>query len=219
MGIVNMLLSLPAGRQMLALPKEQSAPLEEVMRQLREQANKKAAMAKVQGEESIVEYWRLVSTYAKYVARAFNRENLKREKTQVADDLMRAMGGAQQTRKSIAIYAGSQAFRTPLVSEKSCMLELVHASFSPWANTGDYIQVDFTAQRLTSDGLYLVAVDGKYLAIRGFHKGPAGWYVHENGSDVPQRVQMEEDRLPAGFEIVGIISDVFKKTSLGGGTQ
>ena len=36
MGIVNMLLSLEAGRRMLALPRPQAAPLEALMRDLRE---------------------------------------------------------------------------------------------------------------------------------------------------------------------------------------
>jgi hypothetical protein len=218
MGIVNMLLGLPAGKQMLALPPEQNAPLEAAMRQLREQANTKVAAAQASGEESLVEYWRLVSTYAKYVARAFKRENLKKEKSQLSRGLISAIGDAPQaTAKGFDRYAGAHAFRLPSTVERRCMLEAVDLKFAPWVEAGDYIQVDFTAQRLTSDSLYLVAVDGKYLAIRGFHKGSAGWYLHESCDGAPRLVRMLEDRMPEGFEIVGRILETFKKHALIGG--
>lgn len=42
MGYINPLLDLPARRALLALPPEQRAPLEAVLRELREQANEEA---------------------------------------------------------------------------------------------------------------------------------------------------------------------------------
>ncbi|WP_292935540.1 hypothetical protein [Noviherbaspirillum sp.] len=217
MGIVNMLLSLPAGKQMLALPAEQNAPLEAIMRQLREQASAKAQTAKANGDDETEEYWRLVATYGKYVARAFKRENEKRAKAKITGELMTAMQVRQSTEQptpeQIMRYVGAESFRVPPSAPPHCMLKAVHVTFAPWIESGDYVQIDFTQCRLTVDGLYLVAVDGNYLAIRGFHKGPSGWYVHESHIGEPRLVRMLEDRLPAGFEIVGRIIDVFKKTS------
>jgi hypothetical protein len=221
MGIVNLLLTLPAGRQMLALPSEQNAPLEALMRQLRDQASKKATAAQVKGEESIAEYWRLVAGYSKYVARAFKRQNLKREKSASSGELMAVVGVAPRPAiVELERYAGAQqAFRAPPADERQCMLEVVNATFAPWVNAGDFIKVDLTASRLTVDSLYLVSVRGSYLAIRGFHRSPAGWYVHEGADSAPRLVRTPEDRLPEGFEIIGCITEVCKKQALIGGAQ
>lgn len=217
MGIMNMLLSLPAGKQMLALPSEQSAPLVDVMCQLREQADIKAAAARARGEESAVDYWRLVSGYAKHIVRAFKREHLRAEKSQLTSDMMRAMGVAPAS-PPIAFdrYVGAGAFRAPAMSQRKCVLEVTAGLFAPWVEAGNFITVDFTPTRLTGDGLYVVAVDGNYLAIRGFHKGSRGWYIHESADGRPRMAQMREDRLPAEFDIVGRITDVYKKDPLSG---
>lgn len=215
MGLVNMLFSLPAGRQMLALPQEQNAPLEAVMRDLREQANKRAAVAQERGNESQVEYWRLVATYAKYVARGFKRENLKRNKSKVVSDLLRAIPAPSKV-AAVLPYAGADGFRFPPAAEQECLLEAASLTFAPWVEAGDYIYVDFTLQRLTVDGLYLVAIDGKELAIRGFHRTRSGWYVHDSSAGAPQLVRMLDDRLPAGFEILGLVANVFKNAMKGG---
>lgn len=212
MGIVNMLLSLPAGKQMLALPAEQSAPLSALMQQLREQANAKAAIARERGDEALVDYWRLVAGFAKHVARAFNRERQVQGKSQVSQELMSAFGVAhRQPPAAFDRYAGMSLFRSPAARENECVLEATHTLFSPLVEEGDLLSVDLTARRLTSDGLYLVAVGGNYLAICGFHKGPHGWLVLESGNGTPRKVRMREDRLPEGFEIVGRVRDVYKR--------
>lgn len=72
MGYLNPLLNLPAGRALLALPAEQRAPLEAVLRELRDQANTEAENAWRRRKGPMAAYWRAVSTYARHTAHALS---------------------------------------------------------------------------------------------------------------------------------------------------
>lgn len=73
MGYVNPLLDLPAGRRLLALPKEDRERIEAVMRELREQANAEAENAWWRRKGPIACYWRAVATYARHTAHALRK--------------------------------------------------------------------------------------------------------------------------------------------------
>lgn len=70
MGYDNPLLRLPAGKKLLALPKEDRERIEAVMRELREQANEEAENAWRRRKGPMAAYWRAVSTYARHLAHA-----------------------------------------------------------------------------------------------------------------------------------------------------
>ena len=70
MGYKNPLLKLPAGRALLTLPLAQRAPLEAVLRELREQANTEAEKAWLKRKGPMAAYWRAVSTYSRHLAHA-----------------------------------------------------------------------------------------------------------------------------------------------------
>lgn len=70
MGYVNPLLDLPAGRALRALPEQDRARIEAVMRELRHQANTEAEKAWRKRKGPMAAYWRAVSTYARHVAHA-----------------------------------------------------------------------------------------------------------------------------------------------------
>ena len=70
MGYINPLLKLPAGRALQALPKEQRAPLEALLRDLRRQADAEAESAWRRRKGPMAAYWRAVATYARHVAHA-----------------------------------------------------------------------------------------------------------------------------------------------------
>jgi len=72
MGYLNPLLKLPAGRALLALPPEQRAPLEAVLRELRDQANTEAERSWAKRKGPMAAYWRAVSTYARHTAHALS---------------------------------------------------------------------------------------------------------------------------------------------------
>ncbi|MFM9922712.1 hypothetical protein VLK31_06960 [Variovorax sp. H27-G14] len=72
MGYLNPLLKLPAGRALLDLPAEQRAPLEAVMRELRDQANTEAEKSWLKRKGPMAAYWRAVSTYARHLAHALS---------------------------------------------------------------------------------------------------------------------------------------------------
>lgn len=70
MGYINPLLTLPAGRALLALPADQRAPLEALLRQLRAQADAEAEKAWRRRKGPMASYWRAVATYARHTAHA-----------------------------------------------------------------------------------------------------------------------------------------------------
>ncbi len=72
MGYLNPLLKLPAGRALLALSAEQRAPIEAVLRELRDQANIEAENAWARRKGPMAAYWRAVSTYARHTAHALS---------------------------------------------------------------------------------------------------------------------------------------------------
>lgn len=78
MGYLNPLLKLPAGRRLLALPAEQRAPLEAVLRELRDQANVEAENAWRRRKGPMAAYWRAVATYARHTAHALSTACQKR---------------------------------------------------------------------------------------------------------------------------------------------
>ena len=214
MGIVNMLLSLEAGRRMLALPRPQTAPLEALMRDLREQATRKANASHYKEDRTEYEYWQVVAMYAKYVARAFKRENMRREKEAVVDELLDSIGVSAQTLpKSVRQFAGSEAMKAPSATQSNCLIEVAGREFRPWANKGDLLQIDFSMTHLHGDSLYLVAVD-HYLQLTGFRKTEAGWVALKNHYDAPVQVEMIEDRLPIRYEIIGRVVHIFKGPDL-----
>ncbi|MBR8426373.1 MULTISPECIES: hypothetical protein [Burkholderia cepacia complex] len=73
MGYKNPLLKLPAGQALQRLPAELRAPLEAVLRELREQANAEAKNAWSRRKGPIAAYWRAVSTYARHTAHALRK--------------------------------------------------------------------------------------------------------------------------------------------------
>lgn len=75
MGYVNPLLRLPAAHKLLALPAEQRAPLEALMRELRADADREAENAWRRRKGPMAAYWRAVSTYARHVAHALSKGN------------------------------------------------------------------------------------------------------------------------------------------------
>lgn len=72
MGYLNPLLALPAGRALQSLPAEQRAPLEALLRELRDQANDEAEKAWRKRKGPMAAYWRAVSTYARHIAHALS---------------------------------------------------------------------------------------------------------------------------------------------------
>lgn len=214
MGIVNMLLKLPAGKEILALPDEQSAPVEAVMRNLRGEAQQKASSAKASGDLPAWEYWRLVSLYGAYVARALQRESKRRHKAREAGALMDVIGiKSTLPPRSIKQYGGSEIFRAPSAHHDECILEVDGYICSPHVEPGDFVKVDFTVDNLRGDGLYLVSIYG-YLAVCGFHNNGKGWYVHESGEGMPRSIKIIHDREPEGYEVVGRVLDIYKRKSL-----
>lgn len=73
MGYINPLLRLPAGKALMALPADQRAALEPVLRELRDQANAEAENAWKRRKGPMAAYWRAVATYARHVAHALSR--------------------------------------------------------------------------------------------------------------------------------------------------
>lgn len=73
MGYLNPLFKLPAGRALLALPAEQRAPLEAVLRELRCQADIEAEKSWAKRKGPMAAYWRAVSTYARHAAHALSK--------------------------------------------------------------------------------------------------------------------------------------------------
>jgi hypothetical protein len=73
MGYLNPLLKLPAGRALLALPREQREPLEAVLRELRAQADVEAENAWRRRKGPMAAYWRAVATYARHTAHALSK--------------------------------------------------------------------------------------------------------------------------------------------------
>lgn len=211
MGIVNMLLSLEAGRKMLALPKSHNAPLEALMRDLREQAKRKAdATYNIVDRTEQHEHWKIVAMYAKYVARAFKRENQRREKEEVVTGLLDSIGVTTPTLpKAVRQYAGSEAMKAPPADQANCLIEVAGREFRPWADEGDLLQIDFSMTHLHGDSLYLVAED-HYLQLTGFRRTKAGWLALKNHYDDLEPVDMIEDRLPSRYEIVGRVVHIFK---------
>jgi hypothetical protein len=73
MGYINPLLRLPAARKLMALPAEQRAPLEALLRELRTEADREAESAWRRRKGPMAAYWRAVATYARHVAHALGK--------------------------------------------------------------------------------------------------------------------------------------------------
>lgn len=75
MGYFNPLLQLPAARKILALPEsEEKRLLEQLLREMRVQANDLAELNWARKKAPIAAYWRATSTYARHAAHALRRE-------------------------------------------------------------------------------------------------------------------------------------------------
>ncbi len=75
MGYINPLLALPAGRALQALPAEQRASLEAVLRELRAQADAEAEKSWRKRKGPMAAYWRAVATYARHTAHALSKSS------------------------------------------------------------------------------------------------------------------------------------------------
>ena len=154
--------------------------------------------------------------YAKYVARAFKRENMRREKAEAVAGLLDSIGvSAPPLPKSVRLYAGSEAMKAPPADQANCLIEVAGREFRPWADEGDLLQIDFSMTHLHGDSLYLVAVN-HYLQLTGFRKigGGCGWEALKDHYSDPDPVHMIEDRLPSRYEIVGRVVHIFKGPNL-----
>jgi hypothetical protein len=68
MGYENPLLRLPAAQKIMAMPAEQRSVLEQLMRELRADADTLAERSWGQKKGPMAAYWRAVSTYARHIA-------------------------------------------------------------------------------------------------------------------------------------------------------
>lgn len=220
MGLANLLLTLPASRRLLALPKDQHAPLAAVMLQLREEAQQKIAQAAERRDTCNADFWRMVATFSTFVHRAFKREALRQDKTQLVADMLDQMG-MDRRKRDVSRLIGLQSFTLPEVSSERCVLRADRLELAPWVELGDLIEVDFTASRIVSEGLYIVAIEGAYVAVRGFHQSGPKWFVHENSDGLPKRVSFRDEGglQPDGFEILGRITAVYKPATRLGDKQ
>nr|WP_304305833.1 hypothetical protein [Pseudacidovorax intermedius] len=73
MGYINPLLKLPAAQKLQALPAEQRACIEAVLRDLRADADREAEKAWKKRKGPMAAYWRAVSTYARHTAHALSK--------------------------------------------------------------------------------------------------------------------------------------------------
>ncbi len=69
----NPLLTLPATREILALPRETRAPLVALLRELAADADRRAQHAWRTRKAPMAAYWKAVAVYAKHAARVFGR--------------------------------------------------------------------------------------------------------------------------------------------------
>lgn len=74
MGYINPLLKLPAGKDLLQLPAPDRARIATVMRDLRHQANVEAEKSWSKRKGPMAAYWRAVSTYARHLAHALEKQ-------------------------------------------------------------------------------------------------------------------------------------------------
>jgi|GEM_PF-3706540 len=213
MKLSGILLTLPTGKCLLQLPTEQITPVESVVRNIRLEATSKAIAANGAGRPSLAEEWINISAFAKCVARAFKMERLRREKAAVTVELKREMGFKEKRLPSpVERYLGLTSFTAPSADDQHCVVEASQLSFAPWIEIGDLISVDFTATALSYDGLYLVAVHGSHIAIRGFRQPTRNnWLLYETLEKPPVPLRMNGKLMPADFEIVGRILDIYKK--------
>lgn len=85
MGYVNPLLKLPAGRALMALPDSLEKRLfEQLLRELRAQADAEAEKSWKKRKGPMAAYWRAVATYARHIAHL-----IRRGRTAANDDQVR----------------------------------------------------------------------------------------------------------------------------------
>jgi hypothetical protein len=73
LGYLNPLLKLPADRALRSLPREQRAPLQALLRELRAQADAEAEKSWRKRKGPMAAYWRAVATYARHTAHALSK--------------------------------------------------------------------------------------------------------------------------------------------------
>ncbi len=73
MGYINPLLRLPSAKKLLALPADQRAPSESLLRELRADADREAENAWKRRKGPMAAYWRAVSTYARHIAHLLSK--------------------------------------------------------------------------------------------------------------------------------------------------
>jgi hypothetical protein len=73
MGYINPLARLPAAQKLLALPADQRAPIEALLRELRADADREAENAWKRRKGPMAAYWRAVSTYARHIAHLLSK--------------------------------------------------------------------------------------------------------------------------------------------------
>lgn len=74
MGYINPLLKLPAAQKLLALPPSpEKAAIEQLLRELRDQADELAELNWRRRKGPIASYWRSVATYTLHIARAMRK--------------------------------------------------------------------------------------------------------------------------------------------------
>jgi hypothetical protein len=73
MGYLNPLMKLKAAKALMNLPAHQRAPLEALLRELRDQANEEAEKAWKKRKGPMAAYWRAVATYARHIAHLLSK--------------------------------------------------------------------------------------------------------------------------------------------------
>jgi hypothetical protein len=73
MGYLNPLMRLPAAKKLMALPPDQRVLIEQLLRELRTDADREAENAWKRRKGPMAAYWRAVSTYARHIAHMLSK--------------------------------------------------------------------------------------------------------------------------------------------------
>jgi len=137
---------------------------------------------------------------------------------------VRAVRGATKNIRSLAVVDSgeddfsrrdfnqslfSRVFGAPSACRDNALVEVKFTSPPAQLRVGDLLRVDFEQRKLTHEGLYIICIGDEWIGVRQLDVTGDGWRMYDDGPGKEPRLLTDEE--VAGFQVVGIVKDVYKK--------
>jgi len=102
------------------------------------------------------------------------------------------------------IRLGRELFSDPQRDKSNCVVVANHEDITAGINAGDLVRIDFTENKIGSDGLYVITLDDGWAGYRFFDRRPNLVIVD------PEKLIPVTHEVMCSIKVIGKVKDIYQ---------